>query len=78
MAERKLHRARVETRPQFRCLVCKRFVLGTEHGSCPSCGWEPPTVAPAVAQRRTSWTPVLVVGTLVVLAALLGWIRPGG
>ena len=78
MAERKLHRARVETRPRFRCLVCKRFVLGTEHGTCPSCGWEPPSVTPAVTRRRPSWTPVLVVVTLLVLAAMLGWIRPGG
>jgi len=77
MAERKLHRARVDVRPRFRCLVCQRFVMGTEHGTCPQCGWEPPSVAPSAKPRRQSWGPTALVVLLVALAALLGWIQPG-
>ncbi len=81
MSERKLHRARAEVRPRFRCLVCRRFVAGTEHGTCPQCGWEPPglasrSLAPAVAPVRTRWTPLVVVA-VVGLLLLLGWFPPG-
>ncbi|MBZ0232994.1 MAG: hypothetical protein K8M05_11750 [Deltaproteobacteria bacterium] len=88
MAERKLHRARADVRPRFRCLVCRRFVLGTEHGTCPQCGWEPPKLAapglaPSVTPPRTRWaavsTVIAVAGLLglVILLGLLGWIPPG-
>ena len=77
MAERKLHRARVDVRPRFRCLVCKRFVHGTEHGTCPQCGWEPPTAAPPARERRDSWAGVAIILLLFAIAALLGWIPPG-
>jgi hypothetical protein len=74
MAERKLHRARVDVRPRFRCLVCRRFVEGTEHGTCPRCGWEPPQVAPETAPPR-GMRLALMVALLVGLLLLLGWIR---
>lgn len=82
MAERKLHRAHVAVRPRFRCLVCRRFVAGTEHGTCPQCGWEPPSLgarglAPSVMPRRARWTPVVVVVAVVGLLLLLGWLPPG-
>lgn len=74
MAERKLHRARVDVRPRFRCLVCQRFVEGTEHGTCPRCGWEPPQVAAEPVARRGMPLGVMA-AVLVGLLLLLGWIR---
>jgi hypothetical protein len=75
MAERKLHRASVETRPRFRCLVCKRFVEGTEHGSCPRCGWEPPRVElPRPPSESGSSVRVVVAGLLILVAIVLGWL----
>jgi hypothetical protein len=29
-------------KPRFRCLVCAVFVIGTERGVCPRCGYAPP------------------------------------
>lgn len=29
-------------KPRFRCLVCRVFVVGTERGVCPRCGYAPP------------------------------------
>lgn len=68
MPDRQAYRASVALRPRFRCLVCKRFVEGTDHGTCPSCGWQPPTVRddrPRAAPQRT-WT----LGLFFVAAAM--------
>lgn len=74
MAERKLHRARVDVRPRFRCLVCQRFVEGSEHGTCPRCGWEPPSLTPPPRPEprgtRFAVTVILVVGLLLLLGAI--------
>jgi hypothetical protein len=74
MAERKLHRARVDVRPRFRCLVCQRFVHGTEQGACPQCGWEPPTATPTATPPRTSSASVIFYGLLILVAVVLGWL----
>jgi hypothetical protein len=63
-------------RPRFRCLVCRRFVEGTDHGTCPGCGWEPPRTA-SVAHRHRSSLPLLVT-VLVVLLAILAYRSASG
>jgi hypothetical protein len=75
MADRQAYRARVEVRPRFRCLVCRRFVEGTDHGTCPACGWQPPSLRdgsprppPRVTIDRTRlWGAALAVGALAAL-----------
>jgi len=72
-----MHRQRVEVRPRFRCLVCQRFVTGSEHGTCAVCGWQPPGLGAGTAaggeRRGVSWLAIalVVVGALGV-ARLLG------
>jgi len=73
MAERTLHRARVETRPRFRCLVCKRFVEGTEHGSCPRCAWEPPRVELPRPPPERAARGGRMAALAIVLAAMAVW-----
>ncbi|MBE7453000.1 MAG: hypothetical protein HS111_30245 [Kofleriaceae bacterium] len=72
MPDRQPYRPRVEVRPRFRCLVCQRFVAGSDHGACPRCGWEPPSVTP---RRPRAGVPrlALLLGVLALLVALLGW-----
>ena len=74
MPDRQAYRARVDVRPRFRCLVCRRFVEGTEHGTCPSCGWQPPTtraVAPRAERDRVwLWGAVLAAAALALVYLL--------
>jgi hypothetical protein len=67
VSERTLHRARAAVAPRFRCLVCRVFVTGGEDGTCPRCGWTPPTVAPS---RRTRVVVVPAWFVVVLLIAL--------
>ena len=55
----------------FRCLPCKRVVVGTESGHCPSCGFVPPS-APVVPPRRARVvSPVVVLLVIAVVVALV-------
>jgi hypothetical protein len=72
--DRQIFRERAPQRPQFRCVVCRRFVVGTEHRTCPHCGWTPP-VRPRdsqpLARREARSTRSALIG-LIGLVALVG------
>jgi hypothetical protein len=72
VADRPPFRLPVDVRPRFRCLVCRRFVEGTDHGTCPQCGWQPPTVGrgAAAAPERAWWLGALLVAAMVGIAYL--------
>jgi hypothetical protein len=58
---------------RFRCLACRRFVLGTESGHCPNCGLVPPS-APSVPPPMTQvsgWTVLVVLALCVALLAFV-------
>jgi hypothetical protein len=71
-----MYQERVEVRPRFRCLVCRRFVEGTDQGTCPRCAWQPPRTAVGERPRRAPRMAVLV-GLLAILVAILGWASTG-
>jgi hypothetical protein len=48
--------------------VCRRFVVGTELGHCPRCGWVPPVVAPAPPRAPRSRVVVLLVILALAIA----------
>jgi len=54
----------------FRCLPCKRVVIGTESGHCPNCGFVPPS-APDVPPPARSVSLVVVTLVIVVVVAVL-------
>ncbi|MDQ3341825.1 MAG: hypothetical protein M4D80_42300 [Myxococcota bacterium] len=55
---------------RFRCLPCKRVVIGTETGHCPSCGFVPPS-APEVPPLARTWSPMLLFVVIAGAIALL-------
>jgi hypothetical protein len=54
---------------RFRCLPCKRVVVGTESGHCPNCGFVPPS-APDVPPV-TAWSPMILFVVIAAAIALL-------
>ncbi len=67
-----MYQERAEVRPRFRCLVCRRFVEGTEQGTCPRCAWQPPRTTPS--ERRSSSSLPALSAVLLGLVALLIWV----
>jgi hypothetical protein len=70
-------RAAPAQRPRFRCLGCQVFVIGTESGHCPRCGWVPPTtidtrVAP-IETRREWLTNSAIVVAIIVLGSIVAY-----
>ena len=57
----------------FRCLPCKRVVIGTESGHCPNCGFVPPVSlsSPSVPAPARPVSIVLVTLVIAVLVAVL-------
>jgi hypothetical protein len=55
---------------RFRCLPCKRVVIGTESGHCPNCGFVPPS-APDLPLPTTAWSPMVVFVVIAAIVALL-------
>ena len=71
MADRDAFREQVAVPPRFRCLICQRFVVGSNHGTCPRCGWKPPAVAPRPGPpARGTWTPVAALVVVIAAGAL--------
>jgi hypothetical protein len=66
-------------RARFRCDLCQRFVLATDHGVCPSCGREPLAVdnLAAHAHKRQGqpvpWIYVLGLAVALFFLAVLAY-----
>jgi len=63
-------------RAQFRCDLCQRFVLATDHGVCPSCGREPlamPSLHAVLVEDPVPWRYVLAVALALAFLAVLAW-----
>ena len=55
----------------FRCLPCKRTVIGTESGHCPNCGFVPPFAPDVPPAARRTIDPVVVALVLGVVVGIL-------
>jgi len=55
---------------RFRCLPCKRIVVGTESGHCPNCGFVPPS-APELPPAAERISPLFVIVVIAVVIALV-------
>ena len=71
-----LHRKPVP-QAQFRCDVCQRFVLATDHGVCPACGREPVALmalsSSALVHEPVPWRYVFGVALALAFLAVLAW-----
>jgi hypothetical protein len=78
MREHRLHRPVHEVAPRFRCLVCRVFVTGAVDGTCPRCGWRPPSlVSLRPARRRRVVVPGAFAFVVIVAASVVALITAG-
>ncbi len=54
---------------RFRCLPCKRYVMGTESGHCPVCAFVPPS-APILPDRVTTFDATTWMLVLIIVAGI--------